>query len=81
MIKTLSYIYGFEDEITIGNTYYFGQLWDGDGDGLELFRSGAVAIYDQDTEEFKVTFKPLEEVSNVTETELMQTLVEVINIL
>ena len=32
-MKTLSYIYGKEEEIEIGGKYYFGQLWDGDGDG------------------------------------------------
>ena len=32
-MKTLSYILGSEEEIVINKEYYFGQLWDGNGDG------------------------------------------------
>ena len=32
---TLNYIRGYEEEIAIGKDYYFGQLWDGKGDGKE----------------------------------------------
>ena len=52
-MKTLSYIYGVEEEIEIGNTYYFGQLWDGYGDGVELLESGVIAI-DDSIVEFKI---------------------------
>ena len=31
-LNTLSYVLGTEDTIETGREYYFGQLWDGDGD-------------------------------------------------
>lgn len=42
-MKTLSYILGTEREIEINETYYFGQLWPGDGDGLEILNDGCVS--------------------------------------
>ena len=45
-MKTLSYIYAAEEGIEIGNTYYYGQLWDGYGDGEFLLESGSIAIDD-----------------------------------
>ena len=42
-MKTLSYILGNIEEIKIGQEYYFGQLWDGEGDGEELLESGTVS--------------------------------------
>ena len=42
-MKTLSYVLGEERKIEIGQEYYFGQLWDGEGDGEELMESGAVS--------------------------------------
>ncbi len=32
-MKTLSYVLSSEEEIVINKEYYFGQLWDGNGDG------------------------------------------------
>lgn len=31
-MKTLSYIHGNQREIVKGESYYFGELWDGSGD-------------------------------------------------
>lgn len=42
-MKTLSYVLGRGSEIEIGGIYYFGQLWDGNGDGDELLESGAIS--------------------------------------
>lgn len=42
-MKTLSYVLGEERKIEIGQEYYFGQLWDGNGDGDELLESGTVS--------------------------------------
>ena len=47
-MRTLSYLYGEEREIKSGETYYFGQLWDGEGDGQELLESGSIAVYNAD---------------------------------
>lgn len=43
IMKTLSYILGKIEEIEIDKEYYFGQLWDGNGDGDELLESGTVS--------------------------------------
>ena len=72
--NTLSYVLGNNDTIETGKTYYFGQLWDGNGDGEELLESGAIAVY-QDDEEFIVDFEILESAEDI-----LQTRVKVIGI-
>ena len=71
-LNTLSYILGKEDKIETGREYYFGQLWDGNGDGEELLESGAIAVY-QDGEEFIVDFEVLESAENVLQTRVKVT--------
>lgn len=66
-LNTLSYILGTEDTIETGKTYYFGQLWDGDGDGEELLESGAIAVY-QDGEEYIVDFDIVEPSEDILQT-------------
>ena len=56
-MKTLSYILGAEREIEIGQEYYFGQFWDGEGDGEELLESGAVSPDDESIVAFEVAEK------------------------
>lgn len=73
-LNTLSYILGAEDTIEAGREYYFGQLWDGNGDGEELLDSGAIAVY-QDGEELIVDFEILEPTEDI-----LQTRVKVIGI-
>ena len=53
-MKTLSYVLGREEEITIGETYYFGQIWDGNGDGEELLNSGSVSPDNENVVEFQI---------------------------
>lgn len=72
-LNTLSYVLGTEDTIETGKIYYFGQLWDGDGDGEELLESGAIAVY-QDGE-YIVDFEILESAEDI-----LQTRVKVIGI-
>lgn len=73
-LNTLSYVLGAENTIEAGKEYYFGQLWDGNGDGEELLDSGAIAVY-QDGEEYIVDF----EISESAE-DILQTLVKVTGI-
>ena len=73
-LNTLSYILGTENTIEAGKEYFFGQLWDGNGDGEELIESGAIAVY-QDGEEYIVDFEILE-----TAEDILQTRVKVIGI-
>lgn len=73
-LNTLSYVLGAENTIEADKEYYFGQLWDGNGDGEELLESGAIAVY-QDGEEYVVDFEILESAEDI-----LQTRVKVIGI-
>lgn len=70
-MKTISYVMGNEEEIRVGGDYYFGQLWDGSGDGQELLESGAIAL----DEDFIVAFNVIE-----SDPDLSKTLVKVTDI-
>ena len=72
-LNTLSYVLGTEDVIETGKEYYFGQLWDGNGDGEELLESGAIAVYQDD--EYIVDFEIVE-----TSEDILQTRVKVTGI-
>ena len=63
-LNTLSYVLGTEDIIKTNKEYYFGQLWDGNGDGEELLESETIAVY-QDGEEFIVDFEILESAEDI----------------
>lgn len=69
-MKTLSCIYGTEEEITIGREYYFGQLWDGNHDGQELLESGAIAVYDGDGEFEVYDFEIVERAEDILQTKV-----------
>lgn len=71
-LNTSSYVYGQNDTIDVGEEYYFGQLWDGDGDGEELIESEAIAIY-QDGEEYIVDFEILESAEDILQTRVKVT--------
>lgn len=71
-LNTSSYVYGQNDTIEVGEEYYFGQLWDGDGDGEELIESEAIAIY-QDGEEYIVDFEILEPTEDILQTRVKVT--------
>ena len=69
-MMTLSYVLGREREIEIGQEYYFGQLWDGEGDGEELMESGAVSPDGENVIAFDVIENaddPLETLVKVTD--------------
>ena len=70
-MKTLTYILGSsEEEIVINEEYYFGQLWDGNGDGEELLESGAISPDGENVVSFEVVKKAndiLETIVRVTD--------------
>lgn len=70
-MKILSYILGSsEEKIIINGEYYFGQLWDGNGDGEELLESGAISPNGENVVSFEVVKKAddiLETVIKVTD--------------
>lgn len=54
-MKTLSYFYGKEQDITVGSELYFGQIWDGEeGDTKQLLEDGSVCIDGECIIEFEV---------------------------
>lgn len=70
-LNTLSYVLGTKDTIEAGKEYFFGQLWDGDGDGEELLESGSIAVY-QDGE-YIVDFEILEAAEDILKTRVKVT--------
>lgn len=70
-MKILSYILGSsEEKIIINEEYYFGQLWDGNGDGEELLESGAISPDGENIISFEVVKKSediLETIVKVTD--------------
>lgn len=74
MFRTLSYVYGKQEEIRQEEEYYFGELWDGNGDGAEILESGAVAVYDENKDDFKVVeFEIVESNENIMQTRVLIT--------
>lgn len=71
-LNTLSYVLGTEYAIEAGKEYFFGQLWDGNGDGEELIESGAIAVY-QDGKEFIVDFEIMESAEDILQTRVKVT--------
>lgn len=53
-MKTLTFILGAEEDIKVGNEYYFGQLWDGNYDGEELLKSGRISPDEKQIVEFTI---------------------------
>ena len=69
-MKTLSFDKGFEEEIIIGNQYYFGQLWDGNGDANNLLDECSVSPNNENVVEFEILERsesPLDTVVKVTD--------------
>ena len=70
-MKILSYILGSsEEKIIINGEYYFGQLWNGEGNGEELLESGAISPDGENIVAFKVVKKSediLETIVKVTD--------------
>ena len=71
-MKILSYILSSsEEKIIINGEYYFGQLWDGNGDGEELLESGAISPDGENIVDFEVVKKS---------EDILETIVKVIDI-
>jgi len=68
-MKTLSFYRGRKEEILAGETYFFGQLWDGNGDGEELLESGAIGVWNEAENDFGVVdFEIVESNEDILET-------------
>lgn len=62
-MKTLRYYNGREEEIENRKLLYFGQIWDGEGDGKEILRQRNIAI-----EEKIIEFIIIEKNKDILET-------------
>lgn len=77
MIKTESYVLGRKEIVEVGEEYYWGQLWYGNGDGKEILDSGSIAIYDNDKEEDVVIYF---EIIDLDKEDIMKSMVRVTEI-
>ena len=69
-MKTLDYILGQIGEIGKGNIYYFGQIWDGNGEAEELLESGSISPDGENVAEFEIVERrpdPLETLVKITD--------------
>lgn len=64
MLRTLE----SREEIKIGMEVRFAELWDGDGDGRELLESGAIAMWDGETDDNIVRFEIIEPNEDILKT-------------
>lgn len=59
MLETFSFVGCSIEEIKVGESYYFGQLVEGEGDLLELLYSGCIGV-DNEVVEFKIERKNID---------------------
>ena len=61
-MKTKSYLMSTgEENIEVGKTYYFGELNDDEVNPGELLFSGSIAVWDEETEDWKAVDFKIEE--------------------
>lgn len=65
-MKALSYVNGNGKEIEAGKEYYFGEIWDGDGDGEQLLKDGCLYTYSEG-EEIRIDFEVMQYSKDVLE--------------
>lgn len=64
-MKTLSYIMSeTEKEIKLGEELYFGEVWNGEGDGIELLESSCISPDNENV----VSFDIVEKTDNILNT-------------
>ena len=68
-----------EENIEVGKTYYFGELLDHEVNPGELLFSGSIAVWDDETEDWKAVYFKIEE-AELNENDYLETLVKVIGI-
>lgn len=73
-MKTLSYIYGTEQEIEKGAELYFGQLLDGEEDGEGLLNDGSICVgQDENDMPVIVSFEIIEQNDDILKTNVKVT--------
>lgn len=75
-LKAIDYRVGYRELISPFCFYYFGQLWDGEGDGEELLESGVIYIK-QNGYEYGVNFRVHQEDENINDTLVYVTSIDI----
>ena len=72
----INYRVGYRELISPYCFYYFGQLWDGEGDGEELLESGVIYI-NQNGYEYGVNFRVTQKEENINDTMVYVTSIDI----
>lgn len=75
-LKGIDYRVGYSELISPYCFYYFGQLWDGEGDGEELLESGVIYI-NQNGYEYGVNFRVTQKEENINDTMVYVTSIDI----
>lgn len=75
-LKAIDYRMGYREIISPLCFYYFGQLWNGEGDGEDLLHSGVIYI-NQNGYEYEVNFKITHKEENINDTLVFVTSIDI----
>lgn len=75
-IKAIDYRVGYREIISPFCFYYFGQLWDGEGDGEEILESGVIYIR-QNGRDYEVNFSVTQNEDNINDTLVFVTSIDI----
>lgn len=75
-LYAINYRVGFREIISPFWFYYFGQLWDGEGDGEEILESGVIYIK-QNGYEYGVNFRVAQKEENINDTMVYVTSIDI----
>ena len=76
LLYAINYRVGYREIISPFCFYYFGQLWDGEGDGEELLESGVIYI-NQNDYEYGVNFRVTQKEENINDTMVFVTSIDI----
>ena len=75
-LKAIDYRVGYREIISIWQFYYFGQLWDGEGDGEAFLESGVIYI-NQNGHVYEVNFSVSQNEDNINDTLVFVTSIDI----